>query len=486
MELENMNGSVEGPISNGDGGVKEGRGKRKKTISAGEQDKNGNGSQAGKKRRRKEASTPTVERPARERKSIERFVASTEKEVKEFKIEKGAGTALKDIPNIVLKLSKRKAADDVVQSLHKILFGKRAKPHVAKANILQFSGYVWSTNEEKEKAKVKERLEKCVKESLIQISDILDLNLLKSSKKEDGVLKLFEFLESPHKTSDKPFEEKQESKVKKSKRTLIKGMKRKASGNTPRKRQKADAKTSSKDQAVDEEDGDGGAAYKDDVEEEPEENREMHSDSGDEDDYDVKPKISRKRGRKSAKKQSEEKSEIPKSSRKRGTKSAKKQSKQEIGEKQAIQPTKKKPIQEAQREEKKRKPKAEKVKEPTDEELQAAICELLQDADFSKVTFTDVLKQLGEKFKINFSHNKAHVKALIQEEIAKIVDEGDNDNGVDEDDSGEGENDNVVDEDNGEDEDDNGENKNDHGVDEDEDTSVKNEESKEDKLGVMA
>ena len=42
----------------------------------------------GRKRQRKEPSTPTLDRPSRERRSIDRFVASAEKGVKEFKIEK--------------------------------------------------------------------------------------------------------------------------------------------------------------------------------------------------------------------------------------------------------------------------------------------------------------------------------------------------------------------------------------------------------------
>ncbi|KAF3772129.1 hypothetical protein EJ110_NYTH58521 [Nymphaea thermarum] len=56
-------------------------------------------------RKRKEPGTPaaaTIGRPTRERKSVERFVISSEKELsKELLIEKGHGTQLKDIPNVI-------------------------------------------------------------------------------------------------------------------------------------------------------------------------------------------------------------------------------------------------------------------------------------------------------------------------------------------------------------------------------------------------
>lgn len=369
---------------------------------------------SGKKRKQREFTSPATDRPARERKSIERFIVSPDKEVKEFKIPKGAGTALKDIPNIVFKLSKRRGGDEVVQALHKVLFGRTSK-QFAKANILQFSGYVWSGNEEREKAKIKERLERCVKESLFQISDILDLTLSKSLKKEDGVLKVFEFLESPYKTSDE--ETVKAKKSKKVKKTPVKGLKKKASGKSPRKSPKGAKKTSrSKKQTTDEEDESDAPDFEDDVEEEPEEKSD--------DDYAKESSSSKKRKRKSIEKESVHESgdeEETLHEKKKPIKEAKK--------------GKKKPIQEVKKE-KEPKAKAEKVKEPSDEDLQEAICELLQNADFSKVTFTDVMKQLGQKFNADLTHRKAHLKALIHEEIQRLVGEGENE---DEDGNNEGE-----------------------------------------------
>ncbi|MCO5558089.1 hypothetical protein L7F22_011665 [Adiantum nelumboides] len=365
-------------------------------------------SKAGKKRRRSELPSPTSDRPTRERKSIERLIVSPDKEIKEFRVPKGTGTALKDIPNIVFKLSKRRSGDEAVQALHKVLFGKTSK-HAGKGNILKFSGFVWSGNEEKEKLKIKERLERVVKEILYQIGDLLDLNLSKGLKKEESVLKVFEFLESPHKTTDKLVEEKVKAKKsKKAKKKVVKGAKK---GRTPVKSPKGMNKSSKKKQSSDEEDDDDVADSEDAVEEteEVEDEPEDRSD----DDYGEKKKLTatRKRKRKPVVE------ELPDQETEDEEEASPKKSKVQKQKRKATPKPKK---------EKKSKSKTEKVKEPSEEELKVAICEILQNADFSKVTFTDVMKQLGDKFKVDLTHIKSHLKALIQEEIARLVGEGDN------------------------------------------------------------
>ncbi|KAK1355100.1 hypothetical protein POM88_048356 [Heracleum sosnowskyi] len=75
--------------------------------------------------------------------------------------------------------------------------------HVLKRNIGLFSGFVWDVNEEKQRLKVKERIDKCVRDKLLLFCDILNLLVNKScSKKEDLSVKLLEFLESPHVTTE--------------------------------------------------------------------------------------------------------------------------------------------------------------------------------------------------------------------------------------------------------------------------------------------
>uniref|UniRef100_A0A2P2LVT6 DEK C-terminal domain-containing protein n=1 Tax=Rhizophora mucronata TaxID=61149 RepID=A0A2P2LVT6_RHIMU len=149
-----------------------------------------------------ETRTPASDRPQRERKSVERLVASIERDSgKEFQIEKGRGTPLKDIPNVAFKLS-RKKTDDTFKLLHSILFGRRGKAIQIKTNISRFSGFVWHENEEKQKIKVKEKFDKINKEKLLEFCDVLDIPIARATtRKEDIVIKLIDFLVSPHATT---------------------------------------------------------------------------------------------------------------------------------------------------------------------------------------------------------------------------------------------------------------------------------------------
>jgi len=82
-----------------------------------------------RKRQKKEIFPSYIDRPTRERKSIERFIAlSVEKESsKDFQIKQGEGTPFKDIPNVAYKLSKISKNDEILSMLHSLLFHKRAK-----------------------------------------------------------------------------------------------------------------------------------------------------------------------------------------------------------------------------------------------------------------------------------------------------------------------------------------------------------------------
>ncbi|KAI7734413.1 hypothetical protein M8C21_004062, partial [Ambrosia artemisiifolia] len=146
---------------------------------------------------------PTMDRPVRERKSVERLVAIIEQDSgKEFHVEKGRGTALKDIPNVAYKLSKKKVADDTLKQLHTVLFVRRGKALEIKSNILRFSGFVWHENEEKQKTKVHEKLDKFNKEKLFDFCDLLDVQITRTTaKKEDVIAKLIDFLLVPHATT---------------------------------------------------------------------------------------------------------------------------------------------------------------------------------------------------------------------------------------------------------------------------------------------
>ncbi|PWZ21383.1 hypothetical protein Zm00014a_024925 [Zea mays] len=65
-------------------------------------------------------------RPQRERKTVERLVEVIDKEPnKNFVVEKGQGTPLKDIPSVAHRISRKKPSD--LKFLHSILFGRKGK-----------------------------------------------------------------------------------------------------------------------------------------------------------------------------------------------------------------------------------------------------------------------------------------------------------------------------------------------------------------------
>ncbi|KAJ7226269.1 hypothetical protein O6H91_Y463300 [Diphasiastrum complanatum] len=183
-----------------------------------------------KKPRWRDSAPPTIERPARARKAIERFGSVPEKESpradKEVKVMKGSGMALKDIPNVVYKLGKISKSNSILVLLHTLLYGKRTKVNYMKSNILSFSGYVWGENKEEEQKKVKERLERLTRDGLYQLIDLLDIQISKSlSKKEELVEEGFQFLLAPKITRDTSVQE-QEQQEQKSTEELSKGKER--------------------------------------------------------------------------------------------------------------------------------------------------------------------------------------------------------------------------------------------------------------------
>uniref|UniRef100_J3L7C3 DEK-C domain-containing protein n=1 Tax=Oryza brachyantha TaxID=4533 RepID=J3L7C3_ORYBR len=110
---------------------------------------------------------------------------------------RGSGSKLKDIPNVQFKLSKRKV-DENLQSLHVLMYGRKSNVHFLKRNISQFSGFVWTDNQEKQRARIKEKLDKFNKEKLLDFCEILDIYVSRATtKKEEVSAKLLEFLESP-------------------------------------------------------------------------------------------------------------------------------------------------------------------------------------------------------------------------------------------------------------------------------------------------
>ncbi|KAL2630706.1 hypothetical protein R1flu_015392 [Riccia fluitans] len=461
------------------------------------------------RRRRKRGELPVVplltdrDRPARERKSIDRFVASSlDKEKKEVVIKQGTGTPLMDIPNVAYKLGKRGKGDELLGMLHSLLFNQRGKASAHKYNIYRFSGFVWGENEEKEKSRVKEKLEKYTKEGLGQLIDVLDLHLPKTGKKEELVVKVLQFLESPHKTTDVSLGEKEQKLKEKKRKGRGPGRGR---GSTPgRKRQKIEDSTPKRGRGrkrKEESESDGGRtteASSGDEDLEVEEVEGAHltfkeseeEDDDDDEDYQAKKKLQRK-SPKSSKTETKEvqrkvshddesdqgpkksstsdfslsvKTPSPEINRNTSkppdkvyTKGSRKKYK-DAKEKEVIEKEKEKEkMKQDFPERKKRGKDKEKSKEknsektgrdgprvrgtikkkstgvlphdegfPSDEVLQTEIRNLLKDlnrADFSKVTFMDIVLQLQDKLNVDLSVEKAHVKLLIRQEVSRLAGE---------------------------------------------------------------
>ncbi|KAL3688640.1 hypothetical protein R1sor_014949 [Riccia sorocarpa] len=458
------------------------------------------GKETKKRGRKKRAELPIIplserDRPARERKSIDRFVAaSLDKEKKEVVIKQGKGTPLMDIPNVAYKLGKRGKGDELLGMLHSLLFNQRGKANAHKYNIYRFSGFVWGENEEKEKNRVKEKLEKYTKEGLGQLIDILDLHLPKTGKKEELVVKVLQFLESPHKTTEVSLGEK-EQKLKEKKRKGRGPGRGKGSSTAGRKRRKVEDSTTPKRgrgrKTKEESESEGGptteaSSGEEDLEVEEVEGArltykesEEDDDDDDDEDYQTKKKLQRKSS-KSAKTEAKEvqgkasqddeseqglkkstsdfslavKTPSPDTDRNASkppekvyTKRSRKKNKEK--EKEALEKEKEKEKTKQDAPERKRRGKdKDKTKEknsertgrvrettkkkftgeiPSDEVLQNEIRNLLKDlnrADFSKVTFMDIVLQLQDKLNVDLSVEKAHVKLLIRQEVSRLAGEG--------------------------------------------------------------
>ncbi|KAJ4980899.1 hypothetical protein NE237_031736 [Protea cynaroides] len=394
----------------------------------------------------KEASTPmvsSIDRPVRERKSVERLVVSIEKgPAKGFRIEKGQGTPLKEIPNVAYKLS-RKKTDETFKSLYMILFGRRGKASDVKKNISQFSGFVWHENEDKQRMKLKEKFDKCFKEKLLEFCDVLDISVVKTTtKKEDIVVKLIDFLAAPHATTDVLLAEKEQpSKVRKRKRS-VKGTasksggasakrslgKRRMSGDTLKEQDKRSARDTG-DESSEEDDDENDNGVPDATQEilNHSENEDKEDESVEESEEDTRK---RKRGSKksSSKKESAGKTIMKKHTtsrkvtqttppKKTPIKSSSKHSKVDdisdksprvFSRKKKIE-TKKKtstPAKSATKEKaglkvvKGKDKSREEEPGPSEDELRNAICEILKEVDFNTATFTDILKLLARQEKI--------------------------------------------------------------------------------------
>ncbi|KAH7683255.1 protein DEK protein [Dioscorea alata] len=472
------------------------RGRKPKTETSETKPKEAEEESAEKKQRRS-VGTPSVERPARERKAVERYAALSPRRVTPSKIppiEQGPGTKLRDIPNVSFKLSKRKV-DENLQALHTILFGRKANAHYLKRNISQFSGFVWTSDEEKQKTKVKEKLDKCNKDRLLDFCELLDVCTVKgTTKKEEISVKLMEFLESPYVSRDVVLADKEKAKKRKRRR---KGLPETVSGEASsdgdekpegKKELTQSAKSDKDDDSVSSEAKDAPTdEHNSDSEHNQREDEEAQEDSAPNekkrktgDSVKTKEKSSLgKKGHKSEKgsgkssskdrskasdeqKESSSKGATPRPLKKKRKAAPDEDSMEAPADSNDTDPPAAKPKVEMKSKvrQKKNKKGAEqmaanakksgsgsnvsskgKVKAkassgedggPTKEELREVVSEILKEVDFSTATLADILRQLGDHFDKNLMDRKAEVKAIIEEVISNMSDDEEVDEGDDE------------------------------------------------------
>ncbi|MQM13790.1 hypothetical protein Taro_046713 [Colocasia esculenta] len=374
---------------------------------------------------------------------------------------------------VAYKLSKKRPTD--IKSLHQLLFGRKGKAINFKSHIFQFSGFVWHENEDKQRAKVKEKLDKCVKDKLLDLCDVFDIPVSRAtSRKEDLVGKLLDFMVAPHATTDVILAEKEQSaKSRKRKRmsgrgALRRGISMKRSGKRTKSEKMLELEKNAVDTEEEDEDGDtgedkeNGLSDKDESTEhsESEEEESEHDNAAKESEYSGKggsgaKKLLKKQSSpttKTKKVASPKKRPQPtsiKSPRKPYSKrfkvDAAKNSPKEVSRnrKNVVTP-KKKPSSNSDMEEKKTSGDAIEVLDwckkagrsrsktepaeksgPAEEELRQTICEILKEVDFNTATFTDILKRLASHYDMDLTARKASIKVMIQDELTKLADEAD-------------------------------------------------------------
>uniref|UniRef100_A0A0E0JSZ6 DEK-C domain-containing protein n=1 Tax=Oryza punctata TaxID=4537 RepID=A0A0E0JSZ6_ORYPU len=429
--------------------------------------------------------TPTIERPSRERKTVERYSELAPRVTTAKKspaILQGSGSKLKDIPNIQFKLSKRKA-DENLQSLHVLMYGRKSNVHFLKRNISQFSGFVWTDNQEKQRTRIKEKLDKFNKEKLLDFCEILDIHVSRATtKKEEVSAKLLEFLESPCITRDVVLTDDKKGK-KRGRRSKGNGQATAEGASDGKKRRKSRKQSTEAAKENDDEDDEGPAGSEDaSMGEEDDEDSEAKDNAGSDEEPDEPPakkkatddkqtkkakekdmtgKKASTRPAKGVSKHSQDTEEdepeveleskkvvkkVSKSSKdsdvtvdkttKKGSKSKKDEGKDgQYNNSGALnnKARKKDAAKTTNKNKGKGKGSTEVGAAPTTEELHAVVSDILKEVDFNTATLADILRQLGTHFKMDLMDRKSEVKHIIEEVINSMSDdeEGEEDNAED-------------------------------------------------------
>ncbi|GJN16889.1 hypothetical protein PR202_gb03914 [Eleusine coracana subsp. coracana] len=468
--------------------------------------------EAGKKTPPSKKLTPGIERPSRERKTVERYseLAPRVTPVKKSPaILQGSGTKLKDIPNgdghwvtamwqvAVSRVwgftgweSLGALGNKVGVQIWSMVSGAGSPDvaHFLKRNISQFSGFVWTDNQEKHRNRIKEKLDKFNKEKLLDFCEILDIHVSKATtKKEEVSAKLLEFLESPCITRDVVLTD-----DKKKRRWRSKGNAQAtsegASSDKKRKRGQKEATEVEKENDAEDEAGsgsedasmgeaDGGSEANDAVSDEESDEppkkkstnvkqvkKEAESKAKEKD----TPKKPSTKPAKGASKPSEDTKDIKKVGRRAksskendvpvdSNKTNKKVSKSKKDEAQNSKAVTKDGAKLSNNKNKvltkfvtqlvseKGKGSADAGSAPTTEQLHAVVSTILKEVDFNTATLADILRQLGTHFNMDLMDRKAEVKRIIEEVINSMSDDEDGDGNSEDEAEGNGKADNSKD-----------------------------------------
>jgi len=420
--------------------------KNKKARSARDRSQGNDNKHDGSKSREAKSllNTPSpygTDRPQRERKIVERLVEVIEKEPnRNFVVEKGRGTPLKDIPSVAHRISRKKPSD--LKFLHSILFGRKGKAVDFKGHILQFSGFVWHESDEKHRVKAKEKLDKCVKETLLDLCWTLGIPTPKANiRKEDIVSKLLDFIAEPHSAADSGLSDDQGSNSKKRKRGGESA--RKTPDSTPSRSRKKfinDSTSSKRQKKALEYDTDEDESMKSDSEENRDEDSDEAGDKQEGDYVSGKEKagkfseVKESSGKKKANTGSGHQSGPPKKIIRSPVKKVSSkihEEKESPNNSAKVFSRKKKPTAEKEIKEKKSsgkkvtKGKGESVEAvlPSKDDLRKTITEILKKVDFNTATFSDILKKLDNHYKMDLAPKKEAIKVMIQDELTKLSEE---------------------------------------------------------------
>ncbi|XP_066384620.1 DEK domain-containing chromatin-associated protein 3-like isoform X3 [Miscanthus floridulus] len=398
-------------------------------------------------------STPSpysLDRPVRARKTVERLVEVIEKEP--LIVEKGRGTPLKNIPGVAKRISDKQPSE--LKLLHQILFGRLGKAVDFKSHILEFSGFLWHESDEKHRAKAKEKLDKCSIETLLDLCNLLVIPV----SRDDIVAKLLDFIAEPRAKDDSTLSDDQGSNSRKRKREVGSATKN-PEGTHKRSRKKLDDEHTSRkrwqkySESESDEDAEEGHEEDDHMKSDSEENK----DDGEEVDSEQEDRYGRRKV-KAGKKSVDGKGSTAKTKRKAITgispntapiatlskcssrvssspKSSK--DKQRSAVDLSVVSRKSKPItpkhttnSEKETNERRSSGKGSTSKGksaeaeqalPSKDELQKTIVQLLKKVDFDNVTFSDILKVLDKRYKMDVSSMKDTVKSIILDELVKLA-----------------------------------------------------------------